>query len=163
MRFPQSICLNFYRYFIELYSHGCDVSEQNKHKYCRQKLDSLKQKLWNMLFVHISQCYIFRGYFGFHLHGVTIKSQGCCYALKRRSQCMIFQFKVLSTNNSTKQLLLQWSEKYSLWLAYLISQTLVGKGHSVIDLVVSVVNETYADWFSTGVDPHRLKHTQLQS
>ena len=44
-------------------------------------IDSLKQTLWNMLFVHIPQCCIFSGYFGCHSQGFTIKSQGCCYVL----------------------------------------------------------------------------------
>ena len=37
---------------------------------------------------------------------------------------------------------------------------LVETAESAIVLAVSVVNETYVDWFSTGVRPHRLKHTQ---
>ena len=120
---------------------------------CRQILDSLEQKLWNVqvIWIHFSRCCIFRCSFGCHSNGFTTKSQECWFALLRKSQCTIFKFNVLSTQISAKQLRLQGSVK---WHRHLVQMA-----ESVAVLVVSVVNETYVDWFSTGVRPHRLKHT----
>ena len=51
----------------------------------------------------------------------SIKSEGCWYALWRRSQCMIFKFNALSTHISAKQLHLQGSVKHSPKSSYIIS------------------------------------------
>ena len=60
-----------------------------------------------------------------------------------------------------KTMLLQGSVKYSPKSSYMISSTLlVGKAKSVVVQVMNVVNETCVDWFSIGVKPRRLKHTQ---
>ena len=77
---------------------------------------------------HFSQCCIFRCSFDCHSKGFTIKSQGCWYALQRKSQCMIFKSNILPTHISAKQLCLQRSVKYLPKSSHIISPTLSRKG-----------------------------------